>query len=352
MKENLNHIFGRRLKQARLMRGFSLEDLSRQLRPSITRQAINKYEKGLSMPDSMMLIALGIALDVKPDYFFRPFTVDVERVMFRHKARLSEREASSIKAKVREALERYIEVEELCDCANTFVIKPHIVASYDDAMKAATNMRKFMQLGLDGISNVIEVLEDHGIKVVEVDEKSSFEGLSGFANENIPIIVVNANLSYERKRFVLLHELAHLVIAFDSAVTDKEIERFCNAFAGEMLLPAVVMQERLGARRHDISLAEISDIHRQYGVAVDTIMYALRQHGVITDRRYAGYLRKKKQFPEFRAKVEQSLMLSETTGRFVRMVYRALANEIISLSKAATLLNIPVETVKGQLQLL
>lgn len=352
MKNDLKYIFGRRLNQARIMRGFSLEDLSQNLQPSITRQALNKYEKGVSMPDSRMLIALGVTLDVKPDYFFRPFTVDVEQVMFRHKSRLSEKDAAAIKAKVREELERYIEAEELCGCTNTFNIKPYFVADFEDVVKAANEVRNLMQLGLDGISSVLEVLEEKGIKVIEVDEKPSFEGLSGYANESIPIIVVNANLSGERKRFVLLHELAHLVITFKDSVTEKAIEMYCNAFAGEMLLPSTVMQERLGAHRHDISLAEISDIQRQFGVSVDTVMFALRLHGIITERRYAGYIRKKKKFPEFRKTVEQSLMPSETTGRFVRMVYRALANGIISLSKAATLLNIPVETVKNQLQLL
>ena len=59
-----------------------MEELAQSVHPTVTRQAINKYEKGQSMPDSGMLISLGMALGVKPDYFFRPFTVEVSKVMF------------------------------------------------------------------------------------------------------------------------------------------------------------------------------------------------------------------------------------------------------------------------------
>ena len=72
MKKQVNDIFSRRLRQARLMKGFSLEKLSQVVTPAVTRQVINKYEKGLMMPDSRVLIALAAALGVKIDYFFRP----------------------------------------------------------------------------------------------------------------------------------------------------------------------------------------------------------------------------------------------------------------------------------------
>jgi len=78
---------------------------------------------------------------------------------------------------------------------------------------------------------------------------------------------------------------------------------------------------------------------------------ALVHNGVITGRRYEGYLKKKKIFPDFSSLVERSLAIPETSGRFVRMVYRALADEIISFSKAAALLNTSVDNVKAQLQL-
>lgn len=346
-----DNIFGRRLNQARMIKGLTMEELARSVNPNLSRQAINKYEKGQSMPDSRMLISLSMVLGVKPDYFFRPFTVEVEKVMFRKKSKYTEKEARSVKEKVREELERYLEVEQLCGAEADFTLDKQSVSTESDAAGAANNIRNRLGLGVDGISNVIEVLEENGIKIIEDEEEDSFEGLSGYANEKIPLIVINSRLSNERKRFTLLHELGHLVMRFGDNVSAKEIEKLCNIFAGELLLPSSVLIARVGKIRHDISLAELTDIQKQFGISIDTIMASLKRNEVISGRRYCGYIEKKKSYPVFRNLVEKSTSLPETTRRFVRMVYRALADEIISLSKAAALLNTSVDAVRSHLQL-
>lgn len=86
MNNQATDIFSRRLRQARLMRGISLEKLAQSLAAPVSKQAINKYEKGQMKPDSSVLIALANALDMKIDYFFRPFTVEVDKVEFRKKS--------------------------------------------------------------------------------------------------------------------------------------------------------------------------------------------------------------------------------------------------------------------------
>lgn len=351
MNKELDNIFGRRLSQARQIKGLSMEELGSSLTPAVTRQAINKYEKGQTMPDSRMLLAFGSALGVKPDYFFRPFTVEVDRVMFRKDAKFPEKKSIAIRERVREELERYLEVEQLCGTQPAFSLQPENISSSEDVPRFANKVRSMLNLGVDGISNVIEVLEDNGIKIIEISEDESFEGLSGYANDHIPIIVVNDNITPERKRFALLHELGHLLMKFKSELQPKEIENLCNIFASELLLPSSVLLSRIGIKRHDISLAELSDIKKQYGISIDSIMEAMRRLDVITGRRYEGYLKKKRSFPDFKAIAEQSMAIPETTGRFVRMVYRALADEIISFSKAAALLNTTVESVKRQFQL-
>lgn len=351
MNSDHDNIFGRRLSQARQMKELSMEELGSQLTPAVTRQAINKYEKGQTLPDSRMLLAFGSALGVKPDYFFRPFTVEVDRVMFRKDAKFPEKKSVAIRERVREELERYLEVEQLCGTQSEFSLPSVYISSVEDVTGYAAKLRSLLKLGIDGISNVIEVLEDNCIKIIEISEDDSFEGLSGYANDNIPVIVVNDNLTSERKRFALLHELGHLLMRFKDDMKAKEIEHFCNIFTSELLLPSSVLLSRIGIKRHDISLAELSDIQKQYGISVDSIMESMRRLDVITGRRYEGYLKKKHSFPDFRAVVEQSMAIPETTGRFVRMVYRALADEIISFSKAAALLDTSVETVKRQLQL-
>jgi transcriptional regulator with XRE-family HTH domain len=67
MKEQI----GNRIKSARKLAGFSLRELADLLNGIVSHNAISKYEKGLMMPDSKVLIALSKALNVKTDFFFR-----------------------------------------------------------------------------------------------------------------------------------------------------------------------------------------------------------------------------------------------------------------------------------------
>jgi transcriptional regulator with XRE-family HTH domain len=39
----------------------------------VSHNALSRYEKGIMLPGSEILLAVSKALDQKPDYFFRPF---------------------------------------------------------------------------------------------------------------------------------------------------------------------------------------------------------------------------------------------------------------------------------------
>ena len=73
---------------------------------------------------------------------------------------------------------------------------------------------------------------------------------------------------------------------------------------------------------------------------------------IITERRYASYHKKKNALPFFKKEVEMSLFPMEHTNRFERLVYRALASEMISSSKAAALLDVSVSNVLDRLNLM
>jgi Zn-dependent peptidase ImmA (M78 family) len=218
-----------------------------------------------------------------------------------------------------------------------------------DVFPIVERIKQDWQLGEDGINNLIEILEENGIKVIEIDAASGFDGLSGFVNGSKPVIVLNATFSSERKRFTALHELGHLVLKFDDAVSQKEIENLCNLFASEMLISKDVFIRKIGANRSDISLSELSDIQEQFGISIDALMFKARVLNIITEKRYVTYFKKKNADKGFKMVVEQSRTKLEQSNRFTRLVYRALASEIISLSKASALLERPVDQVRNEL---
>ncbi len=109
----MNQLFAERFKSARLMNGFSLQDLSNLLNNKVTRQALHKYEKGEVLPDSEMMELLCEALKVRPDYFSRETIVELGEVRFRKLVKYSSKEQNSVIEHTREILSRYLELEEI-----------------------------------------------------------------------------------------------------------------------------------------------------------------------------------------------------------------------------------------------
>jgi Zn-dependent peptidase ImmA (M78 family)/DNA-binding XRE family transcriptional regulator len=343
---------GNRIKSARLLAGLSLRELAKSLNGIISHNAISKYEKGEMMPDSKVLIALSKALDVKTDYFLRPQTVEISNIEFRKKSSLTVKKTNSIKENIKDNIERYIELETFLNFENTFInpIKDVVIENAEDVENAVEQLLHQWDLGINALPNVIEILEDKDIKVVEIDADEKFDGLSGWANNAIPVIVINKNFTVERKRFTALHELGHLLLSINGEkFTHKEIEKFCYVFAGAMLLPKETLFNELGKKRNSISLNELIYIKESYGISIQAIMARAKDLGVISNDQYVRF--------RIRVNQDQNLKLeigygeykgTEHSSRFKQLLYRATAEEIISMSKAASLSNIKLAQFRDE----
>lgn len=348
----MNNVFSQRLINARKIRCLSQRDLSRLLDGKISPTAIAKYEKGLMMPSSNTLILLSNALNMSIDYFFRPFFVKInpDNFEFRKNSSLGAKKVESVKHLVCTDTEKYIEIETILGISNNFSLdySNMSVECENDAKVLAMRFRRDMNIGSDAIVSAIDLLESSGVKIIEINADKSFSGTCNKADD-IPIIVVNKNMSSERKRFTIFHELGHLLIVCADGVNK---ERMCDAFANEVLIPTDKFKSLIGESRHDISLVELQSIQREYGISVDALMVKAKQLNIITDKRYVSFHKKKNALPTFKASVEESLYKNEDTCRFNRLVYRALASEVISFSKAASLLDMSVAQVRDSLNLM
>lgn len=77
----MKQIFSQRLKSARLINGLSMDSLCEKMNHIVSKQSISKYEKGIMMPDSTILIALSKALNVSVDFFFRPYKMGQRKTL-------------------------------------------------------------------------------------------------------------------------------------------------------------------------------------------------------------------------------------------------------------------------------
>jgi len=317
----------------------SQEQLVKEMGNIVTKNAISKYEKGEMMADGKILLALAKALKVKPDYFFRPYTVEIDKVEFRKKKRLSVKEVNAIKQNVTDFVERYLEVEEFLNISTSFLnpIEELNVESFEDIEKAALQVRKKWNLGLNALSNVIDLLEDNEIKVIEVDANEDFDGFSGWADGKIPIIVINKSYNADRKRLTALHELGHLILDLSANLSEKEVEKRCFQFAGAMLLPESTFKSEIGAVRSHLALPELIALKEAFGISIQAIVARAKDLGIIDESRF---IRFRKWISRNRS--EENLGFyggNEKAFRFKQLIYRAASEEVISLSKAANLSN-------------
>ncbi len=335
----MRNIFAKRLRSARTQAGISQDELVSRIGGIVSKNAISKYEKGVMMADGKVLIALANALEVKPDYFLRPFTVEIEQIEFRRKKKLPVKQVNAIKQKVTDIVERYLEVEQFLSIESGFInpIRHIQVASQADVEQAVNELLRSWKLGCNALPNVIELLEDKEIKVVEIEALEEFDGFSGWADGKYPIIVINKSYGVERKRLTALHELAHLLVDFPDAMEHKEKEKRCFQFGAAMLMPEETFRMEVGNHRSHIPLAELILIKETYGISIQAIMQRAKDLGIINNATFLNFRKKIS-----RNRKEEGLgqyVGREESGRFRQLVFRAAAEEVISMNKAANLFN-------------
>lgn len=343
-----------RLRAARLQAGLSQEKLA--LAIGVSKQAISQFERGRKNPDSSTLIAIARFFGKAVGYFMRPLTTKLGDVDFRKRASLQGKALEAIQAKILDRLEPYLELEELMGLQVEFEnpIAQLLIQDLPDVEIAAQQLMQAWNLGSNPIPNIVEMLEEHSIKVVMVDVDRKFDGLSTMVNGNIPVIVANSRWDVLRTRFTVLHELAHLVLRFPDNATDKFCEKACNRFAGAMLLPKESFEAEMGLHRTRLALAEIIPIKEYYGLSLAAIIYRGKDLGIFTNSVYQRFWRMRNQYPEL--KIEQpdrygNYQGEEKSSRFEQLLAKALTLQLISYSKAAQMAGVSLEELRAKHQL-
>lgn len=355
-------MIGDRIRLARRKAGFSLRDLSAAMNERVTAQAIGKYERGEDTPSSGVLLELTKALGVSLGYLLDTQGIELKGVEFRTKANTSGRDRAHVETEVLEWIERYLQIELILELDSAHwhcpITPPRKLHEVDDAEALATDVRSKWKLGIDPIPNMTELLEEKGLKVLTVSLPDRVSGFTCLVERvdgqsPLPVIVVNNKFSLERRRLTLGHELAHRLIDPNS-LSEKDEEKASTLFAGAFLMPKEHLLREVGKHRNALGYSELIDLKRLYRVSGAALLMRLRQLSVISDSTlvYAfqtiarGWRTQEPaeiEPPESRGQYERAL-------RFQRLCYRALAEGLISLSKAAELLRLPVAEVEAGLK--
>jgi len=334
----MENAFATNLNRARKLRGLTMEELASMV--NCTKQAISHYENNLRMPDSRTLISIAEALGYDIDYFYNGnYNVNFKllKVNYRDGDFLGRKQREDVEKLTEERLNEYLELENIADELLKFEnpIQDIQIKNTSDAEKAAKQLRKKWKLGEGPIHNISSLLEKKGIRLLKIDFGFQYahEGLSGWADENIPVIIINATQQdTSRVRFTLLHELGHLLLSITEELEIDLIEKICDAFAGAVLLPLEALIDEFGKNRTAISMPELKRIKELYGISIIAIMVRAVTTKLIGWEAYHNWKKSDLSNYDF-----GHYEVIEEPKRFSQMLYRCLSERKIGLDKAAQL---------------
>ena len=150
------------------------------------------------------------------------------------------------------------------------MIREYFDIKLDDQFKCASKRKFYLYLR--------EKIESKGI-FIQGFQKVDVSNLRGVAivDNSIPIIGINDNDRYPAKSFSILHELVHIIKRTSSVCNDMlgsdsmdNEEVFCNAVAGEVLVPEESLYY-LTKAISKFSIDEIDSIANKFSVSSEVI---------------------------------------------------------------------------------
>lgn len=177
-----------------------------------------------------------------------------------------------------------VELEALLGITRTTAFPPESPILPGDvkaqAEQDATDLRQWLGLGLNPITDVVNVLElQLGARAYVRRLPTKISGLFAFDDAVGPCILLNANHPRDRRANTAGHETGHFIstrraadILDDSTFEGAREERYANAFGRAFLMPARAVKQKFlditagaGAltRRHIIVLANYFGVSRE-----------------------------------------------------------------------------------------
>jgi len=225
-----NRIAGEQLRLARLVHGYSLEQVADLI--DATRQFIHQLETNSRTPSGETVAALADVLGVTPEFLRSPLPSSVrpEQCHFRS---LSNRPASVTS----QILARGTLLDQLASILDEHLDLPHVdfpeIAARTSAEieSAAENARQHWGLGAGPITSMMRVVENAGAIVTYFGDLS--ERVDAFSMDRKRPIIVRSSLkeSLFRQRFDLAHECGHLIMHRGLQTGDRITEGQAHRFA-------------------------------------------------------------------------------------------------------------------------
>lgn len=341
-----NNMLGQRIKQFRLAKNYSLDELVAATGGIVSKVALSKYEREIIKPSNKVLTAIAKALNVKTINLAVQPIVKVEFVAYRKGSGLSKKEQSNVEYLVRAKLEDRVKIQDLLFASSkpNLPVKNFKVKSIEDVESFSVDLRSKWKLGLDPIGNLTELLENNFVHVMFIDNEKSFDGISALAYANdtqlkAAAVVSKNHIPGERQRLNLAHELGHIVL---DIAHNLDEEKVAFRFGGAFLAPKESVLKAVGSRREHFQPRELFILKKIFGISIQALLFRLKDLDIISQTSFSNWYRiiNKNNWK----KNEPMPMKEETSHWFEKNVLHAFSEGLISSDEAAHLLGEDIDS--------
>ncbi len=256
--------------------GLTQEDLAARL--GITQAALSRYENDLREPDDLAVARISEALEVSPEFLTHAFQLTAAIAADAHMRRQKTTKVTEWKSA--EAKLNLYRMRAAFLMRRVPINPDNHIPTFDPddttAADAAKLVRAQWRMPIGPVRNLTRWIESAGVIVIEEHLGTKrIDGLSQWASD-YPVVLLNADLANDRKRWTLAHELAHLVL--HSNYVDPDVETQADAFAAEFLMPHHVIEPDL----HDLTPSRLIALKKHWGVSMAAIFEHAYRRGKVT----------------------------------------------------------------------
>ncbi|WP_395317717.1 helix-turn-helix domain-containing protein [Fructilactobacillus frigidiflavus] len=292
-------INGSRIREARQFRRLTITQLSEKL--GISKQMVSKYERNISQPSLDVFKNIVKELKFPLRYFTNEDISNYKDEGTFYRSRLS---ASKSEKRPTETLKKATGIIE--DYFAKYVDFPKLEKIDIDISSprlAARYLRDKWNLGDKPISNMLTLLESHGIVVTLIDSKSEkVDAQGGFVSvkgNNYYIVILDpTNTSFYREQFSLAHELGHFVLhSLTVDVNDvdpisyRKIEKEADDFASNFLLPEKSFKNDIIHNKSNLEFY-MSKLKYKWNVSGGSMIHRARDLSIINANEYVKLQKK------------------------------------------------------------
>ena len=299
-KLQINH---QMIEIARISRGLNQAELAEKI--GVEQGTISKIEAGLLKPKEDVIDKLADVLNYPITFFAENITV-LSPVITHYRKRKSLANFKLDHIEYNIYIRKHL-IKKMLKSANIPNKIFHVSPEEHDPEDIARIVRQRWSVPRGPIKSMVKLLENAGVIVLQIDQNDDkLDGEMIPDENNLPVIYINKNLSGDRQRFTLAHELAHLIMHGGTYIPNvDEAEREANYFASEFLMPADDIRYQLS---ENLSIGQLGDLKRHWRVSMAAIIRRSKDLGIIEENRYtslnvqlsrAGYKKKEPEFDVF-----------------------------------------------------